>query len=166
MKRMTLNMGLRFDAMNAYVPAQTYAATPLVPERSFGAIENVPNWKDINPRLGIAYDFFGNGRTAIKADSAASWRRSRPATAIRQSDRHGGQQRDADVHATQRRFHARLRSDERRRERRVRRAVERQFRHGHRHDDLRSDVLTGGASVPTTGSYRPASSTSCTPACR
>ena len=67
-KRTTLNLGLRFDALNSYVPAQTYAATELVPARSFAAINNTPNWKDLNPRLGIAHDLFGNGRTAVKAN--------------------------------------------------------------------------------------------------
>ena len=27
----------------------------------------MPNWKDLNPRVGGAYDLFGNGRTAVKA---------------------------------------------------------------------------------------------------
>ena len=27
----------------------------------------MPNWHDVVPRLGIAYDLFGDGRTAIKA---------------------------------------------------------------------------------------------------
>ena len=29
-------------------------------------MENVPNWKDIEPRGGVAYDVSGNGKTAIK----------------------------------------------------------------------------------------------------
>jgi len=66
--RLTLNLGLRFDALNAYVPAQTYPAAPLVDSRSFGAIADVPNWKDLNPRVGIAYDLFGDGRTALKGN--------------------------------------------------------------------------------------------------
>src|SRR5262249_58707074 len=30
----------------------------------------VENWKDFNPRLGISYDLFGNGRTAVKTSIA------------------------------------------------------------------------------------------------
>jgi hypothetical protein len=29
-------------------------------------IPNVPDWKDISPRIGLAYDLFGNGKTAVK----------------------------------------------------------------------------------------------------
>ena len=39
-----------------------------VPARSFGAIENMPNWNDWAIRTGVSYDLFGDGRTAIKAN--------------------------------------------------------------------------------------------------
>ena len=64
--RLTLNLGLRFDYLNSYVPAQSLPAGPYVPARDFGALNDVPNWKDWNPRLGASYDLFGDGRTAVK----------------------------------------------------------------------------------------------------
>ena len=66
-KRYTLNLGLRYDAMAGTVPDQHLPAGPWVPARDFAGVKDVPNWKDINPRLGIAYDLRGNGKTAVKA---------------------------------------------------------------------------------------------------
>ena len=64
--RLTLNLGVRVDHLNARVPAVVSPAGPYVGERSFGSRDNVPNWWDISPRLGVAYDLFNDGRTAIK----------------------------------------------------------------------------------------------------
>ena len=64
--RITVNAGLRFDWVHESVPAINEPAGPLVPARSFAAIDNVPNWKDLNPRFGISWDPFGDGKTAIK----------------------------------------------------------------------------------------------------
>jgi hypothetical protein len=65
--RMTVNLGIRYDYLNAYVPAQHLAAGRFVPARDFAEVPNVPNYNDISPRLGVSYNLFGSGRTAIKA---------------------------------------------------------------------------------------------------
>ena len=64
--RLTLNMGVRLDYFNGYVPAQDLPATQFVAARSFDSVPDAPNWTDVNPRLGVSYDLFGDGRTAVK----------------------------------------------------------------------------------------------------
>jgi hypothetical protein len=65
--KMTLNLGVRYDQIHGYVPAQELSAGPWVGARSYAKVDNVPNYKDVSPRLGVSYDLFGNGKTAIKA---------------------------------------------------------------------------------------------------
>ena len=64
--RLTLNLGVRFDYLKGSVPALDVPAGTWVPERHFGAVSDIPNWKDWTPRVGAVYNLFGNGKTAIK----------------------------------------------------------------------------------------------------
>jgi hypothetical protein len=66
LKRLTLNLGLRWDYFNGYTPAYTRSASFYTPAIPTSEVDNTPNWKDISPRLGAAYDLFGNGKTALK----------------------------------------------------------------------------------------------------
>ena len=64
--RLTLNMAIRYDYFNAYVPAQVHPAGPFIGERNFQEVTCVPCWNDISPRFSAAYNLFGNGKTALK----------------------------------------------------------------------------------------------------
>jgi hypothetical protein len=75
-RRLTLNAGVRFDFQNESVDAYHYGPGPWLPNRNidYPEIKNVPNWKDVNPRVNAAYDLFGNGKTAIKGSVSRSVR--------------------------------------------------------------------------------------------
>ena len=66
LKRLTLNAGLRWEKVNAEVPAQSSPAGRFVDARQFPATPDVPNQSNFAPRFGIVYDLFGNGKTAVK----------------------------------------------------------------------------------------------------
>lgn len=64
--RFTLSAGLRFDYLNSFIPEQELSEGRFVPARTFARVDNVPNWRDISPRFGMAWDIFGDGKTAVK----------------------------------------------------------------------------------------------------
>jgi len=71
-RRVTLNLGLRYDRQDAFVPDQCRdASNPLpggsvvFPTACFPSVQlNI--WNSVAPRLHAAYDLSGNGKTVIK----------------------------------------------------------------------------------------------------
>ena len=69
--RVTLKLGLRYDAYEGFLPSQDSAAGTWVPERSFPERRNILDVGSLAPRLGLVLGLEESGRSALKA----SWGR-------------------------------------------------------------------------------------------
>ena len=66
--RLTLNPGIRVDNFDSEIESTAMPAGRFAGDRFFAGREHVPQWLwDVSPRFSIAYDLFGDGRTAVKA---------------------------------------------------------------------------------------------------
>ncbi len=69
MGKVTLQGALRYDHAWSFSPEQTIGPTNfLASQLSFPRTDGV-NYRDISPRGGMAYDIFGNGKTAVKVNA-------------------------------------------------------------------------------------------------
>jgi Carboxypeptidase regulatory-like domain len=71
--RMTLQGALRYDYVYSWAPAEhngTDQTTRFNPNPvRFNRTDSVTGYHDLSPRFGVAYDLFGNGKTALKASA-------------------------------------------------------------------------------------------------
>jgi hypothetical protein len=67
LNRWTIQGAIRFDYFATSFPEQYVGPSDLTPNRNitFPAADNI-SWKDLTYRSGMAYDIFGNGKTALK----------------------------------------------------------------------------------------------------
>jgi hypothetical protein len=67
--RLTLQGALRYDHAASYSLPQQVGPDRFIPVAlEFPRTEGVKGFNDINPRMGVAYNVFGDGRTALKAN--------------------------------------------------------------------------------------------------
>jgi hypothetical protein len=69
-RRLTLNVGLRYDNFHTYYPVQksnpNETFSQLFPITTFGASGNLVDWNNVSPRIGVAYDPTGKGSSVIR----------------------------------------------------------------------------------------------------
>ncbi len=84
MGRLTINGGLRYDRFIDWAPAQNSPAGTFAPARTFPDSGDIVHWNNVSPRIGVAYDANGKGRTVIRGsyDSAVLLEGSRLAAAL------------------------------------------------------------------------------------
>ncbi|HUC74035.1 MAG TPA: TonB-dependent receptor [Vicinamibacterales bacterium] len=64
--RVTLNLGLRYEYHRTKADPVTTFAGPLVDAHVLPGMDCIPCWHDIDPRVGVVWDVFGDGKTAVK----------------------------------------------------------------------------------------------------
>ena len=168
--RLTLQGALRFDRASSWFPEQQVGPSRFLPVAiTFPETEGVDSYKDITPRMGVAYDVFGNGKTAVKFNVGKYLEGVGRAAQLRQPESHAAAApldesvrtagRDADLDRRERQFPARLRSAEPARQRspqQRRRLLRADLESELRAEDPDRQLSirrssTDGASVPRTG---------------
>jgi hypothetical protein len=67
-RRLTVNLGVRYDRQRAYLPAQQGPNGEV-----FAAVDSAMVWNNWGPHLGLSFDPAGDGKTVIKGSFGQFW---------------------------------------------------------------------------------------------
>jgi hypothetical protein len=67
LRRLTINPGFRWEYFNSSIEPMAVEPGRFVPARSFSEVPDVPNWKNLAPRLGVVYDLTAMRRRRSRA---------------------------------------------------------------------------------------------------
>jgi len=67
LRRLTFNVGVRYDRFISFLPAQTSPAGTFAGTRSFPASGNLVAWNNFSPRIGVTFDPTGKGMKVVRA---------------------------------------------------------------------------------------------------
>src|SRR5206468_8404201 len=69
-RRLTLNLGMRYDRFVTYYPQQNTDPNITFPQlfnsQTFPASGDLVNWNTVSPRIGVAYDLTGKGDSVVR----------------------------------------------------------------------------------------------------
>ena len=69
-RRLTLNLGMRFDSFYTYYPEQKTDPNITFPQlfksQTFPASGNLVDWNTVSPRIGVAFDVTGKGDSVVR----------------------------------------------------------------------------------------------------
>src|SRR5438093_9460123 len=73
-RRLSFNLGLRFDRYRNFLPDQSHPADRFNPAAApFPAVDDLNVWNTLAPRIGATFDLSGDGKTMLKGNYGRYW---------------------------------------------------------------------------------------------